>query len=168
MAPREFSSDVESGNPLAGQSIRLDGETFRFEGGPSILELAELAYQAAISPDVRGMVDIAANTAVLRSALGPAEYARFRAHCAGRQTPDEVILNIIGYVNDLVEQAQQGMTGRPTVPSAGSSPGQADRDDRVSRVVSASRGEVTTIPASPVRPRSASRGRSTSTSSKVS
>ena len=156
----DFTSTPDDGvtedNPLAGLSITLDGEVFPCDGELSLLETSDLAATAIRGSEIADAAQAAAVAFTLEQAFGPEVYARFRQHCRGApaqgktparpRTPNRVILAILQEINEAIQSATEEMTGRPTSSPGSSSPGETGQDDRISRIVSFQRGEVTIIP----------------------
>lgn len=154
MAQVHFSSDVESENPLKGVTVPLDDETFRCEGCLSILELSELAAMS-IGRRTAEAAEAAAIYQTFFQAFGEDEYERFKQHVRERKTPDEVLLKILQYLNEVVQQNIEAAAGRPTQSSSSSPPGLEGKADLPVRSVSLSKAKLTAgeDPAEPVAPR---------------
>ncbi len=134
------------GNPLEGVKFTLDGEEFRCEGQPDLLDQSELALLASSATDIRRPEAQAAIAAFLQMAFGPREYARFRMHTKQAGTRAEVILAIMAGINEELEGFLVEATGRPTMPSSPSLPGGAERAGQLQKVISLGTGEVTLLP----------------------
>jgi hypothetical protein len=68
-------------------------------------------------------------------ALGEAEYARFVDHFIAHGADDDVIMAIVADINDQVHAKIEAATGRPTVPSSGSSNGEPDPAGQPARII---------------------------------
>ncbi len=83
--------------PLAGVSFALDGEVFHCEGNPSSFRTGDLARRAR-QADPADLLALTAESFLM--VLGPAEYERFTRHVIEHGTPEEVIGEIAGYLNE--------------------------------------------------------------------
>jgi len=145
---REYSSAPVEGetSPLAGLSFTLDGLVFRCEGDLSILEVAELARVSVTGGDMSEAAKLGLIAEQLRAAFGDAVYARFREHCRAHNTPNSVMLTILGDINEEVKKAVGAAAGRPTMSSSPSGTGEPGQDDRTSRIINMQTGDVTVVP----------------------
>ena len=145
---RDYTSAPAEGetSPLAGLSFRLDGVEFSCQGDLSILEVAELARVSVSGGDMEEAAKLGLIAEQFRAAFGPAEYARFREHCAAYHTANSVLLTILADINTEVQNAVERAAGRPTMPPSPSGTGAPDPDDRTSRIISMQTGDVTVIP----------------------
>jgi hypothetical protein len=145
---REYTSAPAEGeaNPLAGLEFRLDGQLFRCEGDLSILEVAELARVAATGGEMEEAAKLGLIAEQLRAAFGDAEYARFRAHCREHKTANSVLLTILADINAEVQAVVERETGRPTMPPSPSGTGEPETDERTSRIINMTTGDVTVVP----------------------
>jgi hypothetical protein len=134
-------------NPLEGVTFTLDGVTFECKGRVSILDTSELAAAAEAAMDTTDPAGMAIISGFLKTAFGPVEYRRFRAHQRGHSTPDETVLDIISGIVEEVELSVQRLTGRPTQSPSGSLPGQQGLGERASAVIGLQGGDVSIIPA---------------------
>jgi len=159
-----FSSDVEADNPLDGITIPLDDEVFRCEGRLSVLLLSKLAAKA-IGDGTEDAAEAAAIYYTLSLAFGSAEYKRFETHVTTRNTPDEVVLKILQYINEQVQAGIERQTARPTRPSRNSSTGRKPRGAATVRSISLAKANLSadddeppaakTVPAAARKPRTA-------------
>jgi hypothetical protein len=110
---------ARSGEPM---TFTLDGVKFTCSTEISVLDFSEIASYAdldASSPE--GM-------AVLHSfftiVLGPAEYRRFRRHCAQHRTDDDTIVDVLGALLEEYlgrpTQAPLSSSGSPSATGTGS------------------------------------------------
>ena len=132
-------------NPLAGLTFELDGEVFRCDGEPDLLDQSELALLAASATDIRRPEAQAAIAAFLQMALGPQEYSRFKMHTKSSHTRPEVIMAIMAGINEELEAVIVEGTGRPTVPLSPSLAGDAERAGQLRKVISLGTGDVTVV-----------------------
>jgi hypothetical protein len=150
----EFTSDPpddyeENLNPLDGIGFTLDGERFECKGELDLLDKSELTMLAMSSLDTRSPEAVAMISQFLRLAFGPQEYLRFRAHVRSHRTPDDTQLAILAGISEVISEALQDATGRPTRPRSSSSAGPSETDDRVSRVISLGTGDVQIVDLDP-------------------
>ncbi|HXH77156.1 hypothetical protein, partial [Nocardioides sp.] len=104
------------GKPL---TFEIDGVSFSCSQDISVLDFSELASYADL--DASSAEGIAALQAFFTIMLGPAQYRRFRRHCATHRTDDDTIVDIMG---DLAEDFLGRPTGAPqSSPSSPSATG---------------------------------------------
>jgi hypothetical protein len=160
MASRKaFSSktDTPQVNPLGGVTFTLDDAEFRCEGRMSFLDMSDLARRVSDLPTtdldelqkvnpVQAAALISSMSSTLLLALGDGEYLRFREHCRAHATPDDVIVEVLQWINQAVQGAVEEGAGRPTGPPSPSSSGEPATEPRMSRIISLQHGDVTVIP----------------------
>lgn len=152
------SSASPSVNPLEGVTFDVDGEEFACEGRMSYLETSDMARRISDLPttdldDLRAVDPaqaasvIGAMSQTLLLALGEAEYARFRKFCRDHATPDELVVQVLQFINGAVQDAVEEETGRPTGSSPRSPNGRAETAALTSPPGSPPDGEPSTPPA---------------------
>lgn len=129
-------------NAVKGIEIPLDDELFRCEGYISILDVSIVAA-AALSRSTQDAAEVAVVYQTLSSAFGDDVFARFREHVRVNRTPDDVIYDILAYLNECVHANIEAYTERPTQPPSGSSGGDSGTGEPTSRRVSLSKGKDT-------------------------
>jgi len=153
MADLEFTSDGGEGGEidsiaLPPITITVDGEKFHTVtvlDGATLLDWSELGMAAADDIDAASPEGAAYVARFLRTALGP-DYNRWRTHVRLHHTPVSVVLKVVAGIQEEMARAVEDATGRPTVPSSPSSPGDGDRAAQVRKVVSLQRGEIQIMP----------------------
>lgn len=113
-------------NPMDGVTFELDGETFRCLGRVSMFRMAETARALIAAGQTGQNVPMAMAAESMLEALGDAEYARFVDHFIAKGADDDVIQAVISDINDQAKANVEAATGRPTLPSSGSSNGEPD------------------------------------------
>ena len=102
--------------------------------------------------DLRALDPVAAAQVVgsmsqtLLLALGDAEYARFRKYCRDNTIDDDVIVEVLAWINESVQEQVEEDTGRPTGPSPPSPNGQPATDELMSPPGAPPDGEPSTPP----------------------
>ncbi|MDX3100443.1 hypothetical protein [Nonomuraea angiospora] len=143
MTKRSYTSRTNQQSGSAGlptQEFDLDDITWVCESNVSVLDLSEyarLAQQGVTAESSEG----AAILADVFSGLLGSNYQRFRLHCRKNGTEPGVLVEIL---RDLISDAAQRPTQRPSDSFDGPPPGEA-----TSKVVSLSRGVVSVQPLSP-------------------
>jgi hypothetical protein len=130
-------------NPLAGLTFTVDGSMFECKGEVEVIDLSELAMMSGMdaeSPEALGVI-----AAFMQVVLGPIEYMRFKSHTRIHHTDIGTHVAIMTMISDRIKVLVEGLTGRPTMPQSSSSDGPAGRDERISRVISLARGDVTVV-----------------------
>lgn len=110
-------------NPYNGVTFDLDGKTFRCLGSVSMFRMAETNRRLVAAAQSGQNIPMAMSAESMHEAMGEAEYTRFVDHFIAHGTDDEVIMAIITDINDQAQAKIEAATGRPTVPSSGSSSG---------------------------------------------
>lgn len=148
MAGRSYSSAAareqaaDEANPLEGVYFELDGQRFECQGKVNILDTSEMAAAADAALDTRDPEGMAIISRFLKAAFGPQEYRRIRAHFHAHDTPDELMLDIIGGIVEDVEGNVAALTARPTRSLSGSARGRQARGGRTSRISALQQGDV--------------------------
>jgi hypothetical protein len=143
-------------NPLEGISFTIDGVKFECQGHMAFLDMSDMARRMSELPttdleQLRDLDPIAAAqvmgsmSASLLLALGEAEYRRFKQHCHDHKTPDDTVAEVMAFINASIEESVAENADRPTQQPQPSSSGPAETDERISRIVSLQRGDVTVI-----------------------
>jgi len=164
---RNYTSDLPPGsepvrNPLDGVEFTIDGEVFACLGEVTVLDASELAAAAMAGLDYRSPAGLSMIAQFLGTAFGPVEYLRLKSHVREHGTPPEVLVQIMAEISAALEEFTIGATGRPTMPQPSSSPGQPDRADQMSRVISL-HGDVTVVPEAELRARAEAAGQAVPT-----
>jgi hypothetical protein len=155
---RKFSSaPAEESEPVQPTSFpfELDKVVFTAElkgDADSVLEWSELAQTAASeNADLETIEGAAFVARFFRLMIPPAEYKRFRAHLREHDTHPDVLVQIMQALNEEMEDKVQQETARPTEPSAPSSSGQGETDERRLQIIalSARDGDVEYVDAPP-------------------
>jgi hypothetical protein len=160
MATRKsFSSATETPkvNPLEGLTFDVDGVEFECQGQMGFLDMSDLARRVSDLPstdlDELQKIDPLAAAAMISSmsstllmALGASEYRRFRDHVRTHATPDDVIVEVMQWINAAVQGEVEAEAGRPTGPPPLSSSGEPEPGARMSRIISLQTGDVTVLP----------------------
>lgn len=141
MAKRSYTSP-EPDSSQALPDFELNGKTFACSGQISVLDISELGRLASQGVDSETPEGIAIIANLFLSLLGPAEYQRFREHCRTKVVPAELLMQIVG---DMIGEFAERPTSRPS-----SSPDGPPNTEGTAKVVSLSRGTVSTVPASEV------------------
>jgi hypothetical protein len=157
--PLEFTSEPQAGDEedkitLPAITFGLDGEKFSTVtsmNGATFIEWSELGIAASEDIDAESPEGAAYVARFLRAALGPAEYGRFRRHVRSHKTGVSVVLKVVAGIQEEMTDAVLEHTGRPTEPSSPSSDGDGVPDERVHKVISLQRGDVTFAPPPPAR-----------------
>jgi hypothetical protein len=151
------TTNVPKTNPLAGVVVELDGVEFPCEGRMSFLDTSDMARRVAelpttdfddlskLNPQQAASV-IASMASTLHLALGPVQYTRFRDHCRTHNTPDDVVVSVMQYLNSSVQESVEDDAERPTGSPPPSSNGEPDPGARMSRIISLQTGDVTVLP----------------------
>jgi hypothetical protein len=151
---REFTSepapeDEEAGGrTLPRITITLDGEKFSTceeMDADGLLAWSQLADAAAEGAEAEEAASYTHR--FLRAAFGPEEYKRFRLHLRAHHTPVSTLMKVVAALNEEMEGLAEAETGRPTVPSSPSSPGDEGLDERTRKVISLQQGTVQLVPA---------------------
>jgi hypothetical protein len=154
---REFSSAPPEGaeppkrNPLEGIEFTLDKVAFKCNGRLDLLDISELSMLAVSGTDVRSPQGLAMIAQFLQIAFGPLEYMRFRMHVREHDTHEDTVFQIVQEISEAIGIFTEGETGRPTGPPSSSSPGEPDRAEQISRVISLGTGDVTLVDQVPGR-----------------
>jgi len=144
-------------NPLEGLTFDIDGVEFACEGRMSFLDMSDLARRVSDLPtsdlDQLQKLDPMAAAAMISSmsstllmALGDSQYRRFRDHVRTHNTPDEVVVEVMKWINAAVQGEVEAETGRPTGPPPRSSNGGPATAERMSRIISLQTGDVQVLP----------------------
>jgi len=142
MARRSYTSPGRKKNTEGFDfSFELDGVVFENEGSVSLIDLSEFARLAAMGVDSQSPEGASIIAEVFLMVLGENTYRRFRTHCRKHGTDDETLVAIIG---DLMEEAGNRPTGRPSDSSDGPPNAPA-----TATVVSFSRATVAQVPVQP-------------------
>lgn len=137
------------------KTFDLDGEEFAWRAkgdADSILEwseIADIAMEAGDAESPNGVILIARFLKVMMEA---AEYRRLRAHFKKHKTPGHVIVEIMGMMNDTMEELVEKATERPTKGRSSSSGGAPTaEDERRLQIISLAgiAGDVEFMPAPP-------------------
>jgi hypothetical protein len=122
-------------NPLDGVTFDLNGETFTCYGRVSMFRMAETARRLAATQAAGENIGMAMAAESMHEALGAAEYARFVDYFIAGGIGDDVIMAIIQDINDQAQANVEATTGRPTVPSSGSSSGEPAPEGQPARTI---------------------------------
>lgn len=143
---KNFSSGQPAGDEqeVAEFEFRLDKVPFTVvlrSDADSVLEWSEMVA-GATDEDLESAAGVAFISRFFRLVMEPAEYTRFRAHMKARKTPVGVLTDIMGEVQDQMEDLIEEDTERPTQPSSPSSGGRDGRAARLSLIASLPDGDV--------------------------
>lgn len=151
-APGAEKPTVITAPELASFSFELDEVGFTCAmrtDADAVVEWSEFAAAALDDVDSESPEGVALVSKLLRLAMPNGEYRRFRSHMRREQTPPDVLMEVLQYINEQMEAAVSARTARPTGQPSPSSRGGAGQGGRVQKVISLGKGDVQVVPLPP-------------------